>query len=121
MKGGTPLRRRRAAKYLTGGLDVCYLCGYNLPDVIHHTSYFPEKTVAVCESCHGYIHSGSDTGLEPDEPRPDSYEKIRRRQEKNEKYHSQAWHTKARLRLDSGGAPPRDEDDPSNYEEVDSL
>lgn len=109
MRSGTRLRYRRAAKYLTGDVDVCYLCGYNTPDEIHHTSYFPERTVAVCESCHSYIHSDSDTGLEPDEPRPDDYEKTRRRQERNEKYHSRLWQTKARLRVESGGTPLRDE------------
>lgn len=115
MMSGTRPRCRRAAKYLSGDVDVCYLCEYNTPDEIHHTSYFPERTVAVCESCHAHIHSDTETGLEPDEPRPDDYEKTRRRQEANEKYHSSRWQTRARLKVESGGTPPRDED---GYQEV---
>lgn len=75
---------RRAAKYVKGGFEVCYLCGYHTPDEIHHTSYFPEECVAVCSACHGEIHSDySDTGLEPEQKRPDDYEKQRRRAEAN--------------------------------------
>ena len=77
-----PILTRRAAKYVRGGFRVCYLCGTNSPDEVHHTSYFPEECVAVCASCHSYIHTDStDTGLEPDQRRPQGYEKTRREQE----------------------------------------
>jgi len=99
MTDGTPIRRRRAAKYVRGGFRVCYLCGYNTPDEIHHTSYFPEEAVAVCEGCHSYIHSSADTGLEPDEKRPNGYETTRRRQEKEEVDYSRAWQARVKQRL----------------------
>lgn len=107
---GTPIRRRRAAKYVRGGFRVCYLCQYEKPDEIHHTSYFPEEAVAVCSTCHKDIHrSDTDTGLEPDEPRPDDYEKTRRRQEAEEKpewQKTRVWQsdTKMKLELNSRAA-----------------
>lgn len=79
-----PILKRRSAKYVEGGFRVCYNCGYNTPDEVHHTSYFPEECIAVCSGCHGYIHSDNyDGSLEPDQPRPDDYEKQRRRAEAN--------------------------------------
>lgn len=73
--------KRRAAKYVKGGFSECYVCTKR-PEEIHHTSYFPEECVAVCTSCHGHIHSDDYRGdLAPDQPRPDDYEKQRRRAE----------------------------------------
>lgn len=99
MSGGTPIRRRRAAKYVRGGFRTCYLCGYNTPDEIHHTSYFPEEAVAVCQGCHSHIHSDASSGLEPDEPRPEDYEKRRRRMEKEGWYHDHSWQNAVRNKL----------------------
>lgn len=78
-----PILERRAAKYVEGGFRVCYLCGYNTPDEIHHKSYFPEECVALCHSCHGHVHSDTYEGsLAPSIARPSDYEKTRRQQEK---------------------------------------
>lgn len=101
MNAGTPIRKRRAAKYVRGGFRTCYHCGFNPPDEIHHTSYFPEEAVAVCEGCHSHIHSNANTGLEPDEQRPENYETIRRRQEKQERYNSRSWQINRKLKLDA--------------------
>lgn len=76
-----PILKRRAAKYVKGGFSECYVCTER-PEEIHHTSYYPEECVAVCTTCHGHIHSDDYSGhLEPDQPRPDDYEKQRRRAE----------------------------------------
>ena len=97
---GTTLRERRAAKYVDGGFEQCKLC-MSEPDEIHHTSYFPEEAVAVCSSCHSHIHAGDFPGLQPDSKRPEDYEKVRRRQERVEKYTSRRWQVRRRMELDS--------------------
>jgi len=86
MTGHTRVRDRRSAKYCRGSFDSCYLCDSE-PTQLHHVSYRPEETIAVCSSCHASIHSNTppDDSLVPDNPRPEEYEKSRRAEEREEK------------------------------------
>ena len=101
MSDGTPIRRRRAAKYVRGGFRQCYLC-LSEPDEIHHTSYFPEEAVALCETCHRAVHN-QDMGshLEPDRSRPEGYETTRRQQEKEGVYRDRSWIITHRMKLEA--------------------
>lgn len=63
-----------------GAAVGCELCGST--DLIeeHHTSYFPEKTMSLCASCHNRVHKsdGFYDELKPDISRPDNYESALR-------------------------------------------
>lgn len=75
---------RRASNHLREDSvpGICYLCGSNTADQLHHTSYFPEETIPICSSCHSEIHNQSldiSDELTPElSYRPDDYEKMRR-------------------------------------------
>ncbi|MBW2671952.1 MAG: hypothetical protein JRD89_00885 [Deltaproteobacteria bacterium] len=62
---------------------TCENCG--LPDakIKHHTSYFPEKTVIVCDHCHKEIHKDPTHPLYPrDLPRCPACGRILERRKK---------------------------------------
>lgn len=71
--------RLEVARKTDSPFDRCYVCGGE-SDVYHHLSYFPEKTIRVCHSCHNEIHGNSYDWLEPEESRPDNYTQIRNKQ-----------------------------------------
>jgi hypothetical protein len=44
----------------------CSLCKtWAKRSVLHHTSYFPEKLIRVCISCHNKIHRGKLSNYDP--------------------------------------------------------
>lgn len=56
-------------------INDCYCCDYRGPTDTHHASYYPERTVEVCPSCHRKIHQcdGFHDELKPESERPADY------------------------------------------------
>jgi ribosome-binding protein aMBF1 (putative translation factor) len=40
---------------------ICEICNQNEVTQKHHVTYFPEKTMGVCDDCHEWIHSDDNT------------------------------------------------------------
>lgn len=62
--------------------ETCYICGangnYGGSIIHHHTSYWPEETVPLCNSCHAKLEiHGQYPELEAPRSRPDDYHRKR--------------------------------------------
>jgi len=53
----------------------CFICKEEKKLLTHHISYFPEKTIKICYSCHGKISQRVD-GYEKYSPKKDEYKKF---------------------------------------------
>lgn len=58
------------------------LLGYSVPvKHVHHTSYSPEKTMIVCDSCHAKIHHSDDIAFTQYRPKlPKKWYRVTKRQ-----------------------------------------
>lgn len=90
-EGIPPFKSKEDIRQRVGILDseIVELSGYWISNeahrlVEHHTSYTPEETMLVCDSCHGKIHkkSGFRDDLEPDMGRREWED-----QKQQQKYH----------------------------------